>query len=70
MENKLKEAVEVLCKALKEDNDYYRSWSSNIAMSFKDEFRRLIGDLVDPDEEQIHVVANNAADNFLKELIK
>jgi hypothetical protein len=34
MENKLKEAVEVLCKALKEDNDYYRSWSSNIAMSF------------------------------------
>jgi hypothetical protein len=31
---------------------------------------RKIGDLVDPDEEQIHVVANNAADNFLKELIK
>jgi hypothetical protein len=66
----LKEAVEALCKALKEDEDYYRSWSANIAMAFKDEFRRLIGDLIDPDEEQIHVVANNAADNFLKQLIK
>ena len=31
----LKEAIEVLCKAL-EDEDYYRSWSANIAMAFKD----------------------------------
>ena len=34
MENKLKEAVEILCKALKEDEDYYRSWSANIEKQY------------------------------------
>ena len=34
MENKLKEAVEILCKALKEDEDYYRSWLANIKKQY------------------------------------
>ena len=69
MENKLKEAVEVLCKALREDEDYYRSWKDNIAMSFYDE---CVKQRCDSDEtsEDLMNIANNAADNFLKQLIK
>ncbi len=64
--NKLQEAVEVLCKALKENEDYYRSWKANIAMAFKDEYSRT------PEvfKHDIHTIANEAADNFLKQLIK
>lgn len=61
----IKEAIEILCEELK-DEDYYRSWKDNIAMSFKDEYFRLIGDTVNPDFEQIHIVANKGADNFFK----
>lgn len=68
MENNFKEAVETLCKALKEDEDYYRSWLANIAMSFKDEFSRVDTNLV-VDHLKVHIIANKAADNFLKQLI-
>jgi hypothetical protein len=69
-ETKLIEAIEIVCQALREDKDYYRSWSASIAMAFKDEYRLLIGDKPDVTYEQIHIVANNAADNFLKLLTK
>lgn len=70
-ETSLKEAVEVLCKALKEDEDYYRSWSANIAMAFKDEYIKAYdkSPLTWETDLDLHVVANNAADNFLKQLI-
>lgn len=70
MKIKLKESVDVLCKALREDEDYYRSWSANIAMAFKDEFWNTgaVKDLFK--EDMIHIIANNAADNFLKQLMK
>jgi len=61
-----KQAVEKLCKELKEDEGYYIVWKANIAMAFKDEFYRTY-----PENElaEIHNIANNAADNFLKLLM-
>lgn len=72
MENKTKEAVEILIKALKESPGYYYGWQTNIAMAFKDEFWRTCTthqhlDLMD--EDSLHTIANIAADNFLKQLI-
>jgi len=64
----LEEAIKVLCKEL-EDKDYYRSWKANIAMAFKDEFVRQRNDSEESSED-IHLIANNAADNFLKQLMK
>lgn len=60
------EAVTKLCQSLKEDESYYISWKSNVAMAFYDEFYKTY-----PDNElaQIHTIANTAADNFLKLLI-
>ena len=59
-------AVTKLCQSLKEDESYYISWKSNIAMAFYDEFYKTY-----PDNElaQIHTIANTAADNFLKLLL-
>ena len=70
----LKESIEVLCNELK-DEDYYRSWSANIAMAFKDLVQYNVKfDDGEPitilNRESIHVLANNAADNFLKQLMK
>jgi hypothetical protein len=64
--NDIKTAVTKLCQSLKEDESYYISWKSNIAMAFYDEFYKTY-----PDNElaQIHTIANTAADNFLKLLI-
>ena len=67
----IKEAVDTFVKALKEDEQYYYSWQSNIAMSFVDEFNRKQPDgfflsLISLD---IHEVANKAAKNFLNMLI-
>lgn len=69
MDNKLQEAVKTLIEALKSDEDYRRSWSANIAMAFKDEcYREFKEDLYTEygdAEEEIHKIANTAADNFL-----
>lgn len=65
-ETKLIEAIEIVCQALREDKDYYRSWKDNIAMAFKDEYNGTL----DCGKEFIHQIANNAADNFLKLLTK
>ena len=65
MENKTKEAVETLCAALKEDAGYYYGWQANIAMAFKDEWRREDFQKSEQDFEAVHILANNSADNFL-----
>lgn len=67
MENKLKEAVELLCENLKSDETYYYSWQANIAMAFKDEYARNspVGSRLD----NLHELSNNAAKNFLNQLI-
>jgi hypothetical protein len=77
MENKTKEAVQILITALKEDEDYYRGWKDNIAMAFKDEVENKGLHSPNPENhsilmtrEMLHKIANNAADNFLQLLIK
>lgn len=71
---KLKEAVETLTTALKEDKDYYNSWQANIAISFKDAYDNEWDNLNKyvegvPNKPDIHIVANRAAENFLNLLI-
>lgn len=71
-EYKLIEAIEIFCQTLKEDKDYYRSWKDNIAMAFKDEYWRTYNKEGFSENElnEIHTIANKAADNFLKLLIQ
>lgn len=74
MENKLKEAVEILCEELRNDESYYMTWKANIAMAFKDAINM---NMLDGNGNRgtwlnyfdLHVSANKAADNFLKLLI-
>lgn len=62
-----KEAMDKLRIALNEDNkpgSYYHSWQSNIAMAFFDECRRNKGK-VKVSTQNLHKIANRAAENFL-----
>lgn len=61
---KLLSPAEILTKALQEDEDYRRTWKDNIAMAFKDEYWRT-NLWFAPTRNEIHEIANNAADNFL-----
>ncbi len=64
----IKDAVDALRKDLREDEELYYAWQSNIAMSFVDEARRTLGE--DIDYDILHEIANTAAKNFLDLLIK
>ena len=62
MNDELKNAVQTLAKALREDPGYWISWQANIAMQFQDECSRHgAKDLAD----NIHPISNRAANNFL-----
>ena len=68
MNAELKQAVDVLCKALNKDKSegsYYHSWQANIAMAFKDEYERIYPNTVEHSKMVVHQIANNAAKNFL-----
>lgn len=71
-ETKLIEAIEIVCQVLREDRDYYISWQTNIAISFENEYWRTYNKegFSSNELEEIHKVANDAAHNFLKLLIK
>ena len=62
-------AIKILQNSLKEA-DYYMAWQDNMAMAFKDEYVRMVGKSPDLEAEQLHIIANNAAKNFLNLLIK
>jgi hypothetical protein len=66
-ETKLSKACKVVFDALRNDEDYYRSWKDNIAMTFYDEYRRTGNKLP---YYRVHLVANEAAKNFLDLLIR
>jgi len=57
-----KSPIEDLVKALNEDDDYYNSWVANLAMGFMDSYNFA------KDKTNIHKIANDSADNFLKQL--
>lgn len=62
----LSKAVDTLAKNLKNDPRYRYTWQANIAMSFKDEYYRIVTrDGEAPTPENIHKIANDAADKFL-----
>lgn len=56
-----------LIKALKGDSDLYNTYKSNIAMSFKDSYYKSRKKYKNNDD--IHQIANNAAIDFLNNLI-
>ncbi len=65
----VKEAVQTLVKALKEDEGYRIGWQANIAMAFVDEHARRIEKVGEPlSNGEIHAVANEAANHFLNVL--
>ena len=64
---KKNELIKKFRKVLKEDEDLYFTWRSNIAMAFYDECRR--NKKKHKNREDIHEIANNAAINFLNSLI-
>ena len=74
MDSKLKQAAETLVEALKTDEDYRRSWQSNIAMAFKDECHRQLKESLYTEfgdaEEEMHEIANQASNNFLNLLCR
>ena len=65
MDNKVKEAVNILVEALKIDESYRIGWQANIAMAFKDEFTRTNPDLKSTSEYELSIIANQASNNFL-----
>lgn len=65
----LKEPMEIITKALIEDEGYRRGWQANIAMAFQDEWQRAAENGGLPaTPEQIHEIANKAATYFLSAL--
>jgi len=60
--------IERLQKELKKDKNYFYAWQSNIAMAFIDEFRREAKR--GPSYKELHKIANNAAKNFLNDLLR
>lgn len=59
------EAMQVICKAIREDEGYRMGWVANIAMAFKDEYGRNVTYNNDGQYQTIHAIANKAANNFL-----
>ena len=53
-----------------EDKGYYYSWQANIAMSFYDEYKRQRSKRKYLNNEDIHKIANSAAQNFLNSIMK
>lgn len=61
------QAMDVLCKRLREDEDYWDTWQANIAMAIHDEY--YSHGKSNLDGETLHKVFNDGADRFLKQLI-
>lgn len=67
----VKDAMDVVTKEIRNDSGYRISWQANIAMAFKDEWQRSANNGGLPcTPEQIHEIANKAADNFLNLLCR
>lgn len=60
--------IGILVATLKSDPEYRRAWKDNIAMAFKDNYYQYKKGKkkATMNAEDIHIVANNAADYFLK----
>lgn len=61
----IKHSMDILRDALFNDKGYKISWVCNIAMSFKDEYRRQNPEATEDEIDMIHSVANKSAENFI-----
>ena len=68
MDEKVKSAVDILRRALREDSDFYYVYQANIAMAFYDEVLR--NDHKYLSHKRLHEISSEAAKNFLNLLIK
>lgn len=59
-------ALDIVCRVLIEDEEYRKTWPSNIAMAFKDEYMRAQGKEYCSD--MLHEAANAAAKHFIGNL--
>lgn len=64
----IEQAIHILQAELLNDEDYRRSWTANIAMAFKDNYHR--NKLKYKNRGDIHIIANNAAEEFITQLCK
>lgn len=61
-------AIKSISKELNKDKDYRRSWTANIAMAYKDNerwYKTKTGKRYLNHQDK-HIIANNAAEYFLK----
>lgn len=65
-----KEAVRTLTERLQVDEGLRLGYQANIAMAFKDEYKRKRVEKSDINDSDIHEIANKAADNFLEKWCK
>ena len=65
-------AHKIVCENLRKDPDLYYAYQANIAMAFQDEVAnyRMQSPSKYLNRMEIHMIANNAATNFLNQLIK
>ncbi len=64
----LKEAISKLSKSIKNDKEYRRCWVANIAMSYKDsehQYKLRTGKIYLTKYDK-HIIANEAAEKFIK----
>jgi hypothetical protein len=61
-----------IVKMIKEDPEMFYGYQSNIAMAFYDEYLRYKEDHIKKyvNKKDLHIIANDAAENFLNLLIK
>ncbi len=71
-QTELHEAVRVLKKALKNDEDYKQSWVANIAVVFQDHVYRYkkATKRRELNIEEIHKISNEAAEAFINTLCR
>ena len=62
---KVEKAVKTLTEALKKDAGFRETYKANIALAFKDEYARRRLEKNHVNSEDVHEIANKAADNFL-----
>mgnify|MGYP000685740363 CR=1 FL=1 len=66
----MKSPIKKLVKNLKKDEGYYTAWKANIAMAFSDAYNSKKKTKKHLNKNDIHVISNEAADNFLSLLMK
>ena len=68
----IKDSITDIRKSLRKDKEYYYGWQANIAMAFKDAtyLYKKKHKKQNLSEKDIHIIANEAAMNFLNLLMK